>query len=442
MGDIQTTTLTRELKRRISRTSLAYSVLVCQFHAPWTTNFDEWWSHTSEGDLYFFDDMVQSRQNRGLAWTRLRTDLDLSLALSPRHTQTHAFSLVQRERARWKNSDCSVHLNSLVILKRQFYVAMLTSFVRPISRLGGAIRVVGEAKSCPTLKQSSVRPVVVSQKRALPQNGSKRFYAGHHHEEEAPKPYKRTTLAAKPQDAQKSADDLEREVKGIEGWIFGRKVSYLDPLKPIEDTPEQKSANGWLFNQKVRPISLPFDVFHLLPLFFLYPPYLLSFLLPNEDLSPSSKPNTSLSNFLTFPSSPLQPRRAGEPITWHDWEPTTYIGTLLAVLIVAAGLWARPDSTIQVWATEEARERKIIKARRELEQSGQNTLWYRYYISFQHLYKRMKVQNDPFKFHTTSIAWELTYTVTYSRLAQFWFSKVHIRMMTEVSGVEFVKNWS
>jgi hypothetical protein len=41
-------------------------------------------------------------------------------------------------------------------------------------------------------------------------------------------------------------------VQGIEGWIFGRKVTYLDPLKPIEDTPEQVNANGWIWNQKVR----------------------------------------------------------------------------------------------------------------------------------------------------------------------------------------------
>jgi hypothetical protein len=53
-------------------------------------------------------------------------------------------------------------------------------------------------------------------------------------------------------------------------------------------------------------------------------------------------------------------------MVWEDWEPLTYIGTALAVLVVAIGIWAKPETNIQVWATEEARERKIIKARREL----------------------------------------------------------------------------
>lgn len=83
-------------------------------------------------------------------------------------------------------------------------------------------------------------------------SNSKRFYAGHGHEEEAPKPYKRTTLSPRPADAMNSANDREREVQGIEGWIFGRKVTYIDPLKPIPNTEEQATANGWMWNKKVR----------------------------------------------------------------------------------------------------------------------------------------------------------------------------------------------
>lgn len=81
---------------------------------------------------------------------------------------------------------------------------------------------------------------------------SKRFYAGHHHHEEAPKPYKRTTLAARPADSLNSSEEREREVQGIEGWIFGRKVAYIDPLKPIPNTEAQSKANGWMWNKRVR----------------------------------------------------------------------------------------------------------------------------------------------------------------------------------------------
>lgn len=51
---------------------------------------------------------------------------------------------------------------------------------------------------------------------------------------------------------------------------------------------------------------------------------------------------------------------------WEDWEPITYIGTAICIGIVVVGLWSRPDILVQHWALEEARERKVMKERREL----------------------------------------------------------------------------
>ena len=51
---------------------------------------------------------------------------------------------------------------------------------------------------------------------------------------------------------------------------------------------------------------------------------------------------------------------------WEDWEPLTYIGTAIGVLMVVVTLWSNPESNIQYWAEEEARERKIMKKRQEL----------------------------------------------------------------------------
>jgi hypothetical protein len=142
-----------------------------------------------------------------------------------------------------------------------------------------------------------------------------RFYAGHAHHEEAPKPYKRTILAPLSADAAKNAEEVEREVKGIEGWIFGRKVTYLDPLKPIEDSEAVKQANGWLFNKK-----------------------------------------------------------PGQPFVWEEWEPITYTTTVLAIILVLVGLWTRPDHLVQHWALDEAQERKALRARRELALKQQESL--------------------------------------------------------------------
>lgn len=133
---------------------------------------------------------------------------------------------------------------------------MLSSVARPLGHLAGSIRASGMPKvKAPSARQLSAPGSFM--KSLARNNETKRYYAGHHHHEEAPKPYKRTTLAPKPADAPKSPADLEREVKGIEGWIFGRKVTYMDPLKPLEDTAEQKAANGYMWNLKVCNCSFP-----------------------------------------------------------------------------------------------------------------------------------------------------------------------------------------
>lgn len=110
-------------------------------------------------------------------------------------------------------------------------------------------------------KAPSKRLVKISSSFSAPSSAnkslsySKRFYAGHGHHEEAPKPYKRTALSARPTDSTPSPAEREREVQGIEGWIFGRKVSYIDPLKPIANTEAQSTANGWLWNTRVRLLA-------------------------------------------------------------------------------------------------------------------------------------------------------------------------------------------
>lgn len=125
---------------------------------------------------------------------------------------------------------------------------MLSSCTRPVARVLGTQSVrrapktpVSVSKTYKGSRASSVAPTTTP-----------RYYGAHAHHEEPAKPYKRTVLSPQPADSAKSAEDLEREVKGIEGWIFGRKVTYLDPLAPINDSEEVKRSNGWIFNKKVR----------------------------------------------------------------------------------------------------------------------------------------------------------------------------------------------
>lgn len=125
---------------------------------------------------------------------------------------------------------------------------MLSSCARFATR-----KTAGVAAKAPSNRPSKIStslPASNSANKSL--YASKRFYAGHHHHEEAPKPYKRTTLAARPSDSLNSSEEREREVQGLEGWIFGRKVTYIDPLKPIPDTEAQAKANGWMWNKRVR----------------------------------------------------------------------------------------------------------------------------------------------------------------------------------------------
>lgn len=124
---------------------------------------------------------------------------------------------------------------------------MLASSFRSVSRVLGSAAPKRASKST----SHSLKHSQASNQGPSPVSTRVRFYAGHHHHEEAPKPYKRTTLSPVLRDAEKTTAEQEREVKGIQGWIFGRPVTYIDPLKPLADTHEQKSANGWMFNRKV-----------------------------------------------------------------------------------------------------------------------------------------------------------------------------------------------
>lgn len=57
----------------------------------------------------------------------------------------------------------------------------------------------------------------------------------------------------------------------------------------------------------------------------------------------------------------------GETREWEEWEPITYIGTAICVAVCLLYLWAKPPTGLQTWANEEARERQIIRARKEYE---------------------------------------------------------------------------
>ena len=132
---------------------------------------------------------------------------------------------------------------------------MLSFAIRPASRLSSMAQGSKSAPKSLAKSKSTFKATRSLQKTNTINKQSTRFYAGHGHHEEAPKPYKRTVLSPLPSDAAKSSEEREREVQGIEGWIFGRKVTYLDPLKPIEDTPEQVNSNGWMWNRKVRRVG-------------------------------------------------------------------------------------------------------------------------------------------------------------------------------------------
>lgn len=125
---------------------------------------------------------------------------------------------------------------------------MLSSCARLISNSSG--QAVAKAPVNRSSKISSSFTTPTPSNKTV--STSKRFYAGHGHHEEPVKPYKRTILSAKPTDASKTDEERQREVAGIEGWLFGRKVTYVDPLKPIPNTEAQQNANGWMWNSKVR----------------------------------------------------------------------------------------------------------------------------------------------------------------------------------------------
>jgi hypothetical protein len=163
------------------------------------------------------------------------------------HTYTRACLLLQIDHLTLA-LDSLLHHYPQPLLVLTSLINMLSSCARPLSRVLGSSAV----KSAPKASSHTLPASKASNSVAPCPTLHPRFYAGHGHHEEAPKPYKRTTLTPRLSDSTKSEAELEREVKGIEGWIFGRKVTYIDPLKPLEQTEEHKNANGWLWNKQVR----------------------------------------------------------------------------------------------------------------------------------------------------------------------------------------------
>jgi hypothetical protein len=88
---------------------------------------------------------------------------------------------------------------------------------------------------------------------------SKRLYGGaahdhhddHHHHAPPPKIHITKFYQPIPSTTNKTEVQAAQEIKNVEGWLFGNKVAYVDPYKPLPEK-ETPGTNGWLFGRPVR----------------------------------------------------------------------------------------------------------------------------------------------------------------------------------------------
>lgn len=80
---------------------------------------------------------------------------------------------------------------------------------------------------------------------------NKRFYGSGHHDEAPKKPYTQRSAVPFPEKIELSEEQRQQKISKKSGYIFGQKVVYYDPLKPLPLTPEQEDSNGWIWNEPV-----------------------------------------------------------------------------------------------------------------------------------------------------------------------------------------------